>query len=173
MCSDDFSPKLEQAIAVETCRMNRDIIKTSVKRHPGKHMPPIIPSSFILINKRQLHNTSCGGRLEDEKTSHDETHQHGSRYTRLLHARSRSGSGVVSGVGIPSGSLIFNILVVLSARVDRRPSCDRVGPRPRPRRARGGRLWGRPRPPFAAICVWASVAASVRSQGHWRSRTQG
>jgi len=68
---------------------------------------------FILINTRQaLHNTSWqGGAL---KTSHTETHQHGSRYTRSLHARSRSlrarlssGSGVVSGVGLPSGSLIF------------------------------------------------------------------
>ena len=78
---------------------------------------------FILINTRQaLHNTSWqGGAL---KTSHTETHQHGSRYTRSLHARSRSlrarlssgsgvvsgvglPSGVVSGVGLPSGSLIF------------------------------------------------------------------
>ena len=108
MCSDDFSPKLE--LLWKPVELHRDIIKTSVKRHPGKHMPPIIPSSFILINKRQLHYTSCGGRLEDEKTSHPETHQdqHGSRYTRSLHARSRSGSGVVSGVGITSGSLIFN-----------------------------------------------------------------
>ena len=172
MCSDDFSPKLEQAIAVETCRMNRDIIKTSVKRHPGKHMPPIIPSSFILINKRQLHNTSCGGRLEDEKTSHTRliNTDHGTRAcSTLALARVRASSRASES----RRARLSSTMVVLSAKVGRRPSCDRVGPRPRPRRARGGRLWGRPRPPFAAICVWASVAASVRSQGHWRSRTQG